>query len=82
MDFLSKKEYDSLLAEMKNTEIALKSQQYIFEQQLKNGLGDEIRDYIKNPPKPDKKLERKIRLAKKWNDFKEKLDQLLFKKSE
>ena len=82
MDYLTQVEYNSLKNEINNKDIAVKSQQYIFEQRLKNGLGEEIHDYFKNPPKPDKKLEMKIKLQKKWEDFRQKINRLLFEKSE
>ena len=82
MDFLGKVEYQSLKTETEVSKAAVETNKYMFEQQLKNGLGDKITTYLKNPPSPDKKLEKRLKRAKKWAEFKQRIKLLFIGKNE
>lgn len=74
MDFYTKKEINYLKGEILAKEAAIEAEKYSFEQQLKNGLGDEIRKTLSNPPKPSFWLKLKIKFLRwkqKRNDLKE-----------
>lgn len=52
MDFFTKKEIEYLKGEVTARDVALEAEKYAFEKQLLNGLGEEIKNTLKNPPKP------------------------------
>lgn len=51
MDFLTKKEIEGLKKDIASKDIALEAEKYAFEIKLLNGLGDEIKNHLLNPPK-------------------------------
>lgn len=74
MDFYTKKEINNLKGDIIAKEAALEAEKYSFEQELKNGLGEEIKQTLNNPPKPSiwLKIKHKYLLWKqKRNDLKE-----------
>jgi len=52
MDYFTKKEINTLKGEIIARDVAIEAEKYTFEQQLKNGLGEEIKKTLTNPPKP------------------------------
>ena len=53
MDFLTKKEIESLKQDIQSKEIAIESDKYMFEHKLLNGLGESMMNELKNPTKPN-----------------------------
>ena len=49
-----------------------------FSDDLMAGLGEEMTDYLKNPPKENKLLKHKVIGKRKFSNFKRKLSKLLF----
>ena len=54
--------------ELKNN--AIEVEKLAFEQELKNGLGEEIKSYLQNPPKPNFWLAIKLKLQRLYLNFK------------
>lgn len=74
MDFFTKKEIEYLKGEIESKNVAIEAEKYIFEQQLLNGLGEEIKNKLKTPSKPSIWTKIKIkylRWKQKRNDLKE-----------
>ena len=74
MDFFTKKEIEYFKGEIVSKNVAIEAEKYMFERQLLNGLGDEIKETLKNPPKPNiwNKIKFKyLRWKQKRNDLKE-----------
>ena len=51
MNLLAKKEYNKLQEDIHLKNIAVESDKYSFERQLKGDLGEQIKKELKNPPK-------------------------------
>ena len=51
MDFLIKKEIDNLKKDIASKDVAIEADKYAFETRLLNGLGEEIKEYLQNPPR-------------------------------
>ena len=49
-----------------------------FSTDLMSGLGDEITEYLQNPPKENKLLKHKVIGKRKFSNFKRKLSKMLF----
>ena len=64
MNSQTKKEINKLKGEIFASNAAIEAEKLIFQNQLKNGLGEEIKDYLKNPPKPNFKFALKIKLQR------------------
>lgn len=58
------KEIDKLKREILEKEEILKNEKNIFEQRLKDGLGQQILDDLSSPPKPNLLLKWKVKLAR------------------
>lgn len=58
------KEIDKLKREILEKEEILKNEKNIFEQKLKDGLGQQILDDLSSPPKPNLLLKWKVKLAR------------------
>jgi hypothetical protein len=65
MDSLTRKEINNLKQDIEAKNIFLESEKYIFEMKLKNGLKDDIFNYLNNPTKPSWWLSLKYKI-KKW----------------
>lgn len=75
----SLKEIQGLKNDIKDKEKNLKEANKRYAETLLKGMGNDITEYLTNPPKPDKKLAKKLKRAKKWTIFKENLSRLFFK---
>ncbi len=64
MGFLEDKELNSLKNEIKAKNIAVEADKYSYELQLLNGLGEEIKNTLNNPPKPSLMTKLKIKIAR------------------
>lgn len=51
MDYLTNKEFEKLQRDVISKNAAIEAEKYTFEQQLKNGLGEEIIKQLNSPPK-------------------------------
>jgi hypothetical protein len=51
VDFLIKKEIDNLKKDIASKDVAIEADKYAFETRLLNGLGEEIKEYLQNPPR-------------------------------
>jgi hypothetical protein len=64
------KEINAFYGDIKATEDILSFEREDFARRLKNGLGDDIKDYLTNPPKPNYWNGFKIKLNRWWNNRK------------
>ena len=64
------KEIDGFWGDKKESERELSYERNNYARRLKNGLGDDIINYLNNPPKPNKWKGFKIRLKRWWNNKK------------
>lgn len=69
MDYFAKQELELLKGETEQSEELKLASQILYANKLQNGLGEEIVEYLKNPPKVDKKAMRKYKRKKKWEDI-------------
>lgn len=69
MDFLTKQEIEKLKGELSLKDSILETEKYVFERELKNGLGDNIIKILNNPPKPNIWLKLKLKFIK-WKFLK------------
>lgn len=77
MDFLIRKEIEELKRDIASKDIALEADKYVFETKLLNGLGDEIKQHLNNPPKPSLLLKWKNKLNR-WKQIRK--DKKILKK--
>ena len=82
MDFLEKKEYQTLQGEEEITKDTLSASQLFLERELKGEMGQQIKEVLRNPTVVDEKTEKKVRRKRKRREFMYKLRGLLFKKPE
>lgn len=61
MNYFEKKELNTLKGEIIARDAAIEAAKYSFEQELKNGLGDEIKKTLTNPPKSSFWMKLKLR---------------------
>lgn len=59
-------EINGLKGDLKNTQEVLSYEQQNYAKTLKNGLGEDILQYLNNPPKPNKWKGFKMRLKRWW----------------
>lgn len=74
MDFFTKKEINILKGEIEAKEAAIEAEKISFEKELSNGLMDEIKYILSNPPKPSFWTKIKIKYSRwkqKRRDLKE-----------
>lgn len=64
MDFITKKEVEVYKGEVAAREASIEASKYAFEVKMLNGMGDEMMEYLKNPPKPNRWLAIKIKWAR------------------
>ena len=69
MDFHTKKEINKLKGEIIARNAAVEAEKYAFEQELKNGLKNEIKKSLNNPPKPNLLLKIKLKFLR-WKQEK------------
>lgn len=74
----SLKEIQGLKNDIQNKEKKLEDANRNFAEMLLNGMGNDITEYLANPPKPNKNLAKRLKRAKKWTIFKENLKRLFF----
>ena len=67
MDFLEKKEYQTLQGEEEITKDTLSASQVFLERELKGEMGQQLKEFLRNPTVVDEREERKARKRrKKW----------------
>ena len=78
MDIFVRNELEALKGEIEAKNYALEADKYSFIHQLESGMGERMLQELRNPPKPDKKLARKLIAARKKKEKEEKklLDKL------
>ena len=64
MDETIKKQHEKLMQEIEAKNNAIEAEKVTFEQELKNGLGEEIKSYLQNPPKPNFWLAFKLKIQR------------------
>lgn len=72
MDFITRKEVEAYKGEVVATQAAIEADKYAFETKLLNGMGKEIIEHLKNPPKPNKWLAFKLKWARRKKERQEK----------
>lgn len=77
-----KREVNFLKDDITRTTEILETGKKKFSDDLKSSLGVEIESYLKNPPKEDKNLKRKVIRKRKWNEFKQKFSRMFIDKKE
>ena len=82
MDFLEKKEYQTLQGEEEITKDTLSASQLFLERELKGEMGQQIKEVLRNPTVVDEKTEKKVRRKRKRWELWYKLKGLLFTKPE
>lgn len=75
MDFLTKKEAEGLINDIKAKEIAIEADKYSFEMKLKNGLGEQMLEKLTNPDKPSRILKFKIKYYR-WRNRQREMKEL------
>ncbi len=63
-------EIDAFWGDIRATEEKLSYDRQNYARRLKNGLGEDIRNYLKNPPKPNKWKGLKMKIKRWWNNKK------------
>lgn len=64
MDFFVNKELNGLKSDIKSKEITLEADKYAFETKLLNGMGEDMMNDLKNPPKNNWITSVKIKFAR------------------
>ena len=59
------KEFNALKSEINSRDAALEADKYAFQKKLMEGMGEEIKGYLKNPPKPSLGIKFKV-LYGRW----------------
>ena len=80
MDFLAKKEYETLQGEEELVKDTISANQAFLERELKGEMGKQIKEFLQNPTVVSEKEERKVRRKRKTKELLCKLKGLLFKK--
>ena len=65
---------------MKNDEKQTNIDKVNFANALKNGMGEMMKNELKNPPKYDKKEEKRLKRKRFWSKFKEDIKSLFLNK--
>lgn len=65
MDREEEKELNALKNETRGRDAALEADKYAFQKKLMDGMGEEIKEYLKNPPKPSLSMKLKV-LYGRW----------------
>lgn len=76
------REIGFLKADVIKSNEEIRSSMDTFGSDLLGGLGSEMEDYLKNPPKEDTRLRRKVRRARKFDNFKRKFSRLVLGEKE
>lgn len=69
MDFFEKKELDVLKGEIEEAQELTLASQILYANKIKNGLGEEIKEFLGNPPPINKKALKKYRRQKKKEEL-------------
>lgn len=64
MDFLIRNEINKLKGEIESSNYAIEAEKHNFERMLKNGLAEEMKNYLNNPPKSNLITKLKIKYAR------------------
>ena len=68
MDFLTRKEIESLKQDIAAKDIAVEADKYSFERKLLNGLGETMMAELKTPTKPSLLMKWKVKFAR-WKQI-------------
>ena len=69
-DYHLESEIKGFWGDIKATEDKLSYERENYAIRLKNGLGEDIKSYLENPPKPNKWKGLKMKLKRWWNNIK------------
>ena len=78
MNKMMQEEFDGLIADKRNSEEILNNELVKFADEIKNGLGDEIKQELLNPTNHTVKKSKKEKRKEMWRNFKLKLNQYFF----
>ena len=76
MGYLENSELNKLKNDMRTSKIALDADKEIFAVKLLNGMGEDMRNELRSPTKPNKMLGFRIKFTRWWYGFKEKWNNL------